>query len=104
MDPHSSQIVTKKVEQRVPRQKAEGIGNPVSLVWIVIVVRLIPLPQFPNRLRALIIRTGPNSQRDSVECMAGILLENECMMDTMRLCAACTYFDIVGEASLHFDC
>jgi hypothetical protein len=100
VNPHSSQVITQQVEERVARQKAERIRNPVRLVRRVVVIRLISLSQLANRLCSLIIRSRPNPQGNSIKRMRRVLLQNKSMVNTMRLCATGTNLDIMRKTSL----
>lgn len=100
VNPHAPQIITQQVEQRIPRQEAESIGDPVCLVGSIVIIGLVPFSQFPDGLCPLVIGPRPYPQSDTIERVRGVLLKDECVMNAMWLRAAGANFDVVGEASL----
>lgn len=100
MDPHAAQVVTQQVEQRVPRQKAECVRDPVGLIGIVEIVGLVPPPQLSDGLGTSIIGPRPDAQGDPVESVRRVLLKNKRMVDAVGLCPTGANLDVVGEASL----
>jgi hypothetical protein len=100
MDPHPPQIVAQQVEKRISGQEAKGIGNPVSFIRSIIIIRLIPFPQFPDGLGPLIICPGPNPQRNAIQGVRRILLQHKRVMDAVRLRPTCTYLYVMRKASL----
>jgi len=68
----------------------------------VVVVWLGPLAKVANGLSALLICSRPDTQSDTVECVGGVLLEDECVVDAVWLAGAGANLDIVGKASLEF--
>jgi len=100
VNPHAPQIITQQIEQRIPRQEAERIGDPVSLIGSIVIVGLVPFSQFPNRLRPLVIGPRPYSQSNSIERVRGVLLKDKCVVDAVWLRAAGANLDIVREANL----
>lgn len=100
MNPHTPEVVTQQVVQGVPGEETQAVGNPVGLIGIVVVIRLRLLSQFPNSLSSLLISARPDSQGDTIESMGGILLEDEGMVNAVRLALAGANLDIVREACL----
>jgi hypothetical protein len=100
VNPHASQVVTKQVVERVAGEERQAVGNPIRLVGVVVVVRLGTLAKITDRLGALVVGSGPDSERDTVKGLGGILLENESMVNAVRLAASRADLDIVREAGL----
>jgi hypothetical protein len=100
MNPHASEIVAEKIVQRIPRKKRKTIGDPVGLVDVIVEIRFGPLSQVADGLSSLFIGPGPNAEGNSVKGVRGVLLENKCMVDTVRLASPSADLNIVGEACL----
>jgi hypothetical protein len=100
VNPHSPEVITQQVVQRVAGEEAQAVRDPVSLVRVVIKVGLGLLAQFADGLGTLLVGTGPNAQRDTVQSVRRILLENEGVVGAVRLALAGANLDIVGEACL----
>jgi len=100
VNPHTTKIVAEEVVERIARQETQTIRNPVRLVSNIYIVGLDPLSHLTNGFGTLLISTRPHSQCDTVECMRRILLEDEGMVNTMRLALARADLDIVRKASL----
>jgi hypothetical protein len=100
VDPHATEVVAEKVVQRVSRKETQAVGDPVCLAGILVVVRLCALPQLTDRLGTLLVCARPDAEGDTVQSVRGILLEDECMVDAVRLHSASADFDIVRETCL----
>jgi hypothetical protein len=100
VDPHPAQVVAKKVVKRVARQEAQAVRNPVSLAGSVEVVRLSALAKVANGFRALVISTRPNAKSDTVQRVRRVLLEDKCMVNTVRLASSSADLNIMREACL----
>lgn len=100
VNPHTTQVVTEQVVERISRQKAQAVWDPVCLVSHVSVVWLGLSAKLTDRLSTFLVRSGPDSQGNAVECMLGVLLQDECMVNAMGLAASSADLDIVGKASL----
>lgn len=100
MNPHPPQVVTQQIEQWVTRQEAQRVWYPICLFRIIKIIRLIAFPEFPDRLRTLVIRPRPNPERDAVECMRRVLLQHKCMVDAVRLCSSGADLNVVRKAGL----
>lgn len=100
MDPHTTQVVTKKVVQGVSRQEAEAVRNPIGLIGCIKVVRFRSFPQVTNRLGPFLISSGPDTKSDTIKSVGSILLEDEGVVDAVRLALASADFDIMRKASL----
>jgi len=100
VNPHTSKIISQKVIQRVARQERQAVGNPVSLIRVVIVVALRPLAKLTDCLGPLLIGSRPNAQADTIQCVGRILLKNKGMVNAVRLASACADLNIMGETSL----
>jgi hypothetical protein len=100
VDPHPTQVVAKKIVQRVARQEAQAVRDPVGLAGSVEVVRFSALAKVTNGLRALVISTRPDAKGDTVQCVRRVLLEDECVMDTVRLACTSADLNIMREACL----
>lgn len=100
VDPHASEIVTQQVVERVTGEEAQTVRDPVGLVRLLIVVGLGTLAKVANSLSALLISTRPDTESNTIESMAGILLKNERVVNAMWLTATSADFDVVGKASL----
>ncbi len=66
----------------------------------VVEVGLGLLAQFANGLGALLVGTGPDAQRDTVQSVRRILLEHKGMVGAVGLALASANLNIVGEAGL----
>lgn len=100
VNPHTTEVITQQVVQRIAGEEAQAVRDPIGLVWVIIKVGLGLLAQFPNGLGALLIGTGPDAQRDTIQRVRRILLENKGVVGTVRLALASANLDIVGEACL----
>jgi hypothetical protein len=90
-NPHSLQIIGKKVEQWITRKKAQSrvsqlmkdirIRNPVILTLKSECrkTRFRTLPQLGDSLLSFIVRPGPYSEGDTVESMRRVLLNDKVM-------------------------
>jgi len=103
VDPHTTQVVTKKVVQRVTRQEAQAIRDPVGLARSVEVVRLGAFAKVTNGLRALVVSAGPNAKGDTIQRVRGVLLEDKSVVDTVRLAGSSADLDVVREARLQLS-
>jgi hypothetical protein len=101
VNPHAAEVVAKEVVEGVAGQEGQAVRDPVRLVGIVVKVGLCPLAQITDGLGALVVGAGPDSQADAVECMGRVLLEDEGVVDAVRLAAASADLDIVREAGTH---
>jgi len=100
VNPHTPEVVTQQVVQGVPGEETQAVRNPVSLVGVVVKVGFGLLAQLADGLRTLLISTGPDAQRDTVESVRRVLLQDEGVMTTVRLALSCADLDIVRETSL----
>ena len=100
VDPHSTQVVAEKIVQRAARQEAQAVRDPVGLAGSVKVIGFSTLAKVANGLRALVISTRPDAKSDTVQCVRRVLLEDECVMDTVRLAGTGADLNIVREAGL----
>ena len=100
VDPHPTQVVTKKIVQRVARQETQAVRDPVGLARGVKVVRLSALAEVTNGLRALVISARPDAKGDAIQRVRRVLLENKGMVDTVRLGSPGADFDIMRKACL----
>jgi hypothetical protein len=101
VDPHATEIVAEQVVKRVSRKETQTVRNPVCLAGSVVVIGLGTLPQFADGFSALLICARPNTKSDTVESVRRILLEDECMVDTVRLHGTSTDFNVVRETCPH---
>lgn len=67
MDPHSAEVISQKIVERVARQEAQAVRDPVRLIGVVVVVGLGFLAQFANGVGSLFIGTGPYFEGNAVE-------------------------------------
>jgi hypothetical protein len=44
VNPHSSEVVSEKVVNGIPREERQAVRNPVGFVWVVIEIGLGSLP------------------------------------------------------------
>jgi hypothetical protein len=100
MDPHATEIVSKKVVERVAREEAQAVWDPVCFVGLLVVAILSALPEIPDGLSTLLVGARPDTESDAIESVAGVLLEDEGVVDAVRLASAGADFDVVGEARL----
>lgn len=100
VNPHTTQVVAQQVVERVPGQETQAVGDPVSLVGVVVKVGFGLLAQLTDGLGTLLISTGPDAQRDTVKSVRRVLLQDKGMMTTVRLALSCADFDIVRETGL----
>lgn len=102
VNPHAAEVVTQKIVERIPGKERQAVWDPVGLIGVVVVVRLSPLPQIPDRLRPLLVGPRPDAQANSVKRVGRILLKNESVVDAVRLAPASADLNIVGETGLKF--
>lgn len=100
VDPHAAEVVAQQVVEGISRQKGQAVRDPVNLVWVVIEVRLGPLPEVANCLGTLLVGPRPDAEADAVKCVRGVLLEDEGVMNAMWLAPACANLYIMRKASL----
>ena len=100
VNPHTTEVITQQVVQRVPGQETQAVRDPVGLVGVVVKVGFGLLAQLTDGLRTLLISTGPDAQRDTVESVRRVLLQDESVVTTVRLALSCADFDIVRETGL----
>lgn len=100
VNPHSSQIVSQQVVQRVSRQETQAVRDPISLFSGVIEVGLCPSSQVANRLRSFAVGLRPDPESNAIKRLRRVLLEDERVVDTVWLAPACADFDIMREARL----
>lgn len=100
MNPHAPEVVTEKVVERVAREERQAVRDPVLLLRVIVEVGLRPPPQLTDRLGPLLIGARPDTQADTIERVRRILLEDEGVVDTMRLGAAGANLDVMREAGL----
>ena len=100
VDPHTTEVVTEEVVERVSGEERETVRDPVCLVAILVEVRFSPLAKVSNRLSTLIISSRPDSQCNAVKCMRRVLLKDERVVNAMWLTAARANLNIVWETCL----
>jgi hypothetical protein len=100
MDPHTAKVVTKKVVERVSRQETQTVWNPISVVGAIIKVTFGAASKVADGVCALLVGTRPDSERDTIKGVGGVLLEDKRVVDTVWLSSTDTDFDIVGKAGL----
>jgi hypothetical protein len=100
VNPHTTEVVTQKVVERISRKEGKAVWDPVRLIGVVVKVGLGSLPQVANGLGSLVISSRPHAQRDTVESLGRILLQNEGVVDAVRLAATGANLNIVREACL----
>lgn len=100
VDPHPSKVITKKIVEGISGEKTQAVWNPVRLIARVIEVWFCSSSEVTDCLCALFICSRPNSESNSVKCVARILLKNVCVVDAMRLASASADFNIMRETSL----
>jgi len=101
VDPHATEVITEQVVKGISGQKAETVRDPICLARGVVVVRLGPLAEFTDRLCALFVGARPDSQSNAIESVRRILLEDESVMNAMRLAGTGADFDIMRETGPH---
>lgn len=100
MNPHATEIVAQEVVEWVAGKETQAVWDPVSLFRVIVEIGFRFLAQFADRFCTLVVRAGPYSQGDTIEGVRGILLQNEGMMDAVRLVLAGADLYIVREACL----
>jgi len=103
MDPHATEVVSQKVVQGIPGEETQAIGDPVGLIGVVVKVGFGLLAKLTDGLGTLLIGTGPNAQRDTVQSVRRVLLQDKGVVSTVRLALAGANFNVVGEAGLYID-
>lgn len=69
VNPHTAEVVTEQVVQRVPGQEAQAVRNPVSLIGIVVEIGFRLLAHLANRLRTLFVGARPDAQGNTIKRM-----------------------------------
>jgi hypothetical protein len=100
VNPHAPEVVAKKVVERIAREKAQAIRYPISFIGDIVVVCLRLSPKFADSLCTPLICTGPNTERDAVQGMLRILLQDERMVQALWLASASDELDVMWKASL----
>ena len=100
VNPHSPEVVTQQVVQRVAGEEAQAVGNPVGLLGVVVEIRLSLLAQLPDGLSTLLVRARPDTQANTVQRVGRVLLQDEGMVSTVRLGFTGADFHVVREACL----
>jgi hypothetical protein len=100
VDPHAAEIIAEQVVERIAREEAQAVRNPVGLISGIVKVRLRALPEVADGLGALLISTRPDAQRDPVESVARVLLQDVGVVNAVRLASARANLNVMGEASL----
>lgn len=100
VDPHAAQVVAEQVVEGVSREEGQAVWDPVCLVGGVIKVGLGPLAEVPDGLGALLVSPRPDSERNTVEGVGGVLLQDERVVHAMRLASSSANLHIMREASL----
>jgi hypothetical protein len=103
VDPHATKVVAQQVVKGVPGKEAQAIGDPVGLIRVVVKVGLGLLAKLTNGLGTLLVGTRPDAQRDTVQSVRRVLLEDKSVVGTVRLALAGADFNVVGEASLYIS-
>lgn len=98
--PHTSKVVAQKVVERIPREKAQAVRNPISLVRDIMVIRLRLSSKLPNGFGTPLVCSGPHAECNTVERVLRILLQDKRMVQALRLAATSDEFDVVGETGL----
>lgn len=101
VDPHSAQVITEEIVQRVSGEEGQAVRDPVCLVRVVVKVGLGAFPEVPDCLGSLLVGARPNTQTDTIERVRGVLLEDESMVNAVWLAATGADLDIMREASTH---
>lgn len=100
VDPHASKVIAKEVVEGVSRKERQAVGDPVGLVGVVVKVRLRTSSEITNRLSSLLVGARPDAKADTVKGVRRVLLEDEGMVNAVRLATTSANLDIVREASL----
>jgi hypothetical protein len=100
VNPHASKVVAKQVVERVPREKAQAIRNPISFVRDIMVIRFRLPSEFTDGFGTPLICSRPHTECNTVKRVLRILLQDKGMVEALRLASASDQFDIVGETSL----
>jgi hypothetical protein len=100
VDPHATEVVAQEIVERVAGEEAETIRNPVRLVGGLVEVGFGTFPQVADGLGSLLVRSRPDAKGDTIQGLLRVLLEDERVMDAMRLASTSADLDIVGETSL----
>ena len=74
VNPHATEVVAKKVVNRVSGQERQAVWDPICLVAILVKVGFGPLAKVSDGLRTLIICSRPDSQCNAVKCVCRVLL------------------------------
>ena len=100
VNPHTSQVVSQKVVERIAGEKAQTVWDPVGLLGRIIEISLRPLSKVPDGLCTFLICAGPDTKGNSIKRMGRVLLENEGMVNTVWLASASADFDVMRKTSL----
>lgn len=100
VNPHASQVVAKKVVERISREKAEAIRNPISFVRDIMVIRLRLSSKLANGFGTPLVCSRPHAECNTVERVLRILLQDKRVVQALRLASTSDEFDVVGETSL----
>lgn len=103
VNPHTTEVVAEQVVQGIAREEAEAVGDPVSLLWVVVEVGLDSLSQVANSLGPLLVGARPDTERNTIQSVRGILLQNERVVYAVGLASASANLDIVREACLRCE-
>jgi hypothetical protein len=61
VNPHSSEVVAKKIVERIPREEAQAVRDPVCLVGSVSIVGLGLSAELTNGLSTLLVSSRPDA-------------------------------------------
>jgi hypothetical protein len=103
VDPHTSKVITQEVVERISGKEGQAVWDPICLVWRVVEIGFSPPSQIAYCLCALLIRSGPNSERNAVKGVGGILLEDKRVVYAVRLAASSANFNVMRETSLYLN-
>lgn len=66
VNPHATEVVPKKVVERVARQEAQAVGNPVGLAGGIKIIWLRALAEVANGLCTLVVGPGPDTKCNAI--------------------------------------
>jgi len=100
VNPHTAEIIAEQVVQRITRQEAQAVWNPVSLVRRIVIVLFSLLAKLADSVGSLLIGARPDTESNTVESVCRILLEDESVVNAVWLASAGADLDVVRETGL----
>ena len=100
VNPHAPKVISQQIVQRVTRQEAQAVWDPVRLIRVVVEIAFGTFPKLPDGFSAFVVGPRPDTESDTVKSVSRVLLEDEGVVNAVRLGSARADLDIVGETGL----